>query len=134
MLPADGRCLASCPIDAATIRAATSVTSTDSDSAPPAYAAATASEVATPPPGAMNVTDWNTTPGSPIVCCARPVPAVAGAPLRGARSDVTYGECTACRSLSTFHTGIIVYITFLNPSSGPPNATDAASSRQGSRG
>ena len=39
-----------------------SVTSTDSGSAPPAYAAATASEVAIEPPGAMKVTDWNTTP------------------------------------------------------------------------
>src|ERR1700733_1464940 len=112
MLPADGRCRASCPIDAATISAATSVTRTDSDSAPPAYAAATAREVATPPPGAMNVTDWKTTPGSPIVCGARPVRAAAGAPLRGARSDVTYGVCTAGRSLSTFHTRIMVYVTF----------------------
>ena len=74
MLPADGRCLASCPIELATMTAAIKVRTMESGNAPPANTAATASEVATAAPGAMNVTDWNSTPGRPTECLARPVP------------------------------------------------------------
>src|SRR5580693_4524293 len=73
MLPADGRCLASCPIELATMTAAIKVRTMESGNAPPANPAATASEVATAAPGAMNVTDWNSTPGRPTVCRARPL-------------------------------------------------------------
>src|SRR5580693_1372453 len=76
MLPADGRCLASCPIELATMTAAIRVRTMESGAAPQANPAATAREVATAAPGAMNVTDWNSTPGRPTECRARPVPLV----------------------------------------------------------
>ena len=53
--------------------AAIIVKTMESGNAPPANPAATASEVATAAPGAMNVTDWNSTPGRPTVCRARPL-------------------------------------------------------------
>jgi hypothetical protein len=89
MLPADGRCLASCPMELATMTAAIMVRTMDSGSAPPANPAPTASEVATAAPGAMNVTDWNSTPASPTEFLARPVRPAGASTLEPAAALTT---------------------------------------------
>src|SRR5580692_3787631 len=72
MLPADGRCRASCPIELATSRQPTSASSTDSGSAPPAYVAPSEIDSATAPAGAIDVTAWNRTSRRPMAPRARP--------------------------------------------------------------
>src|SRR5215472_4354141 len=70
MLPADGRCLASWPIEQAASRQPTRASSTDNGSAPPAYVAPAAMDSATAPAGAIDVIDWNMTSRRPMAPCS----------------------------------------------------------------